>query len=480
MTCVDGKTYLNRINRLGNNVWIDGKPVSGNISDHPAFSGVMSSQAKLYDLQRQPDLLDSLTFISSKTGQRVPMSYLEPKSKVDLSRRSLAFQIRARYHGGMMGRSPDYMNTVVMAFAACAELFGNPKGIENMRRYYDFCQGNDISLTHTFINPQTNRSAIHFDNADDPIAARMIAQNDQGIVIHGARLLATQGGITDEIMVFPTGAFHFDQGYAYAFCIPSNTPGLKFLSRESFDYGKSIFDHPLGARFEETDSIVVFDHVIVPWDRVFLHGDTETASKLYSESGFIPHQVHHVTSKNIVKIEFILGIIQSMIDSINIGEYQHIQEKTAKVIISLETLKALLTAAETHASLDRWGTMTPDRKPLLAAMNIFPRIYPRLIEIIQLIGASGLVSIPGIKDFSSAQGADLRKYLQGTDRDGYEKVKLFRLAWDLSLSAFAGRQTLYERFFFGDPVRLAGTLYREYDRTEYVTRIKEFLAEKNE
>ncbi|MFT8318203.1 MAG: 4-hydroxyphenylacetate 3-monooxygenase, oxygenase component [Sporolactobacillus sp.] len=478
MTCIDGRTYLDRINGLHNNVWINGKQILGKLSDHPAYKGAMASQAKLYDFQQEQAMLDLLTYRSPQTGKRVAMSYLEPKTKEDLARRSRAFHLRARKHAGMMGRSPDYMNTVVMTFAACADLFADSRGTQNMRRYYAYCQEHDISLTHTFIQPQVNRSAVYFENANDAIAARMIEKDDQGIVIHGARLLATQGGMTDEIMVFPTGAFHFDQAYAYAFCIPSNTPGLKFVARESFDDRKNTYDHPLTSRFEEIDSVVIFDHVKVPWDRVFLHGDTEIAGKLYGESGFIPHQVHHVTTKNIVKTEFILGTLQSMIDAINIGEYQHIQEKMSEIIINLETLKALLAASEAQAARDQWGTMTPDRKPLMAAMNLFSKIYPRFVEIIQLVGASGLISIPGEADFLSASGPELKKYLQSADRDGYEKVKLFRLAWDLSTSAFAGRQTLYERFFFGDPVRLAGTLYREYDRTEYVAWVKEFLDDK--
>lgn len=475
MSCINGKTYLDRINRLHNNVWINGAKITGNLSEHPAFKGVMKSQAMLYDMQYEKAFQDILTFKSPSTGDNVGTSYLEPKTKEDLAKRRKSFQVWAHQNVGMMGRSPDYMNTVVMTFAACAKLFGDKQYTENMRNFYTHCRENDLSLTHTFIQPQVNRSALYFENASDAIAARVIEENKDGLVIHGARLLATQGGMTDELLVFPTGAFHFDAAYAYAFSIPSNTPGLKFVCRESFDNGKSHYDHPLSSRFEEVDSVVLFDHVTIPWDRVFLNGNTDIASRLYTDSSFMPLQVHQVTSRNIIKTEFILGILQSLVDAIKVGEYQHIQEKITEVIVTLETLKALLTASEVHASIDQWGTMVPDRKPLMAAMNLFPRTYPRFIEIMQLIGASGLVSIPTEMDFQSEIGDELRHYLQSADRDGYEKVKLFRLAWDLSMSSFAGRQILYERFFFGDPVRLASGLYRDYDRSEYVKWVEEFL-----
>lgn len=475
MSCINGQTYLNRIDQLHNQVWIGGNKITGKLSEHPAFSGAMKSQAELYDLQHDPAFQKILTFRSADISADAGTSYLQPKTKKDLARRRKAFQIWAGHSSGMMGRSPDYMNTVVMTFAACAELFGSTRYTENMRRFYRYCMENDISLTHTFIQPQVNRSSVYLENSDEPVAARVIDQNSEGIIVHGARLLATQGGMTDEVLVFPTGAFHFDAGYAYAFSVPSNTPGLKFISREAFSDGSVPYDHPLSSRFEEVDSIVLFDHVLVPWERVFLCGDTDIAAKLYTDSGFLPQQVHQVTARNIVKTEFVLGVAQSLVDAINVSEYQHIQSKIAEIIIGLETMKALLTASEVNAAVDRWGTMTPDRKPLMAAMSYFPKIYPRFIEIIQQIGASGLVSIPSAADFDSENGPELRKYLQSADRDGYEKVRLFRLAWDLSLSGFAGRQVLYERFFFGDPVRLESGLYRDYDRSDFTRKIKAFL-----
>jgi 4-hydroxyphenylacetate 3-monooxygenase len=96
----------------------------------------------------------------------------------------------------------------------------------------------------------------------------------------------------------------------------------------------------------------------------------------------------------------------------------------------------------------------------------------------QLIGASGLVSIPTESDFRSPIGDDLRHYLQSAKGNGEEKVRLFRLAWDISMSAFATREELYERYFFGDPVRLVSLLYHTYDRSDAVERVRNFLKRK--
>ncbi|WP_404406329.1 4-hydroxyphenylacetate 3-monooxygenase, oxygenase component [Jeotgalibacillus malaysiensis] len=471
-----GEQYLNRINQLKTNLLLDGSRITGNISDHLAFKGVMASQAKLYDLQHQPDLKSTMTFISGKSGI-TGTSFLEPKTKEDLEKRRLMIQEWAKSHLGMMGRSPDYMNTILMVLNASAELFTaeDEKCAENIRNYYEYVSKNDLYLTHVFVSPQKDRSKMA-DGAG--VAARMVKKTADGIVINGSRILATQAGMTDEILVYPVPSNTDDEAFSYAFAIPCDTQGLTFIGRESFAYKDSPYDHPLGCQFDEMDAIVLFDNVLVPWDRVFLHGSPIVKNLLYSQSHIFEHTAHQVVSKNVIKTTFILGVIQSIIDSINISEYQHIREKFSEVAIALEAMKSFLVQSEHNAKINQWGTMTPDPNPLLAAVNYYPRIYPRFIEIIQLISASGLVAIPSEEDFGGDMKEVLSDHLQSANQDGYERVKLFRLAWDLSMSAFGSRQKLYERFFFGDPVRLADQLYGRYDRGDSVEMVKGFLAGK--
>jgi 4-hydroxyphenylacetate 3-monooxygenase len=167
-----------------------------------------------------------------------------------------------------------------------------------------------------------------------------------------------------------------------------------------------------------------------------------------------------------------------MVQTIQIQSYPHVQEKVAEVIMALETMKALLAASEIEARLDQWGTMMPDPYPLLTASTYFPRMYPRLMEILQLLGASGLVMLPVENDFHSKIGKTLKHYMASSQADGFERVKLFRLAWDLCMSAFGTRQTQYERFFFGDPSRMAGQLYLSYDKSPYTESVNEFLSDR--
>ncbi|WP_042149993.1 4-hydroxyphenylacetate 3-monooxygenase, oxygenase component [Paucisalibacillus sp. EB02] len=477
MPATTGKKYIERINDLHSDVWVDGKPIQGKISEHTAFKGVMKSQAALYDMQHDTSLREIMTYTSPLTDQLVGTSYLQPKTQEDLVKRRKMIQQWALSSNGMLGRSPDYMNTVIMALASSAPFL---KGKENcfperLVNFYEYARENDLSLTHSFVNPQVNRAQFYLEDIDDePIAAKVIDRNEEGIIVKGARLLATRGGVTDELVVFSAGGIQ-DKANGFAFSIPSNQKGLKFICRESFVGGESTFNYPLSSRYEEMDSIVVFNDVLVPWERVFYYDNLLVSNTFATKSSFLPFSIHQAISRQIVKTEFVLGLVQAIIDSINIGEYLHVQEKTSEIIIALETLKALVIKSEVEAKFDEWEVLRPDQKTLQVASNIYPKVYARFSEIIQQISASGIMTIPTENAFQSELRADLDHYLQSNLDDAKTRVKLFRLAWELTMSAFGTREMQYERYFYGDPVKLASQLYYTYEKELYVKRVREFL-----
>lgn len=482
MGAINGNEFINRLNKRNTDLWIDGEKLKGKISEHPAFKGVIKTKASLYDLQHNPDLKEEMTFLSPETKEPIGLSYLQPVTKEDLIKRRRMIEHWARYTGGMMGRSPDYMNTVLMSFASSAALLKDRDNCfpENIQSLYEMAREKDLSFTHTFITPQVNRSQGYFGCSNEPISAKVIDKNEAGIIIKGARLLATQGGLTDEVLVFTVPRLFFDQDEAFAFSIPSDTKGLRFICRETFVGGESLFNHPLSSRYEEMDSILVFNNVLVPWNRVFFYDNIDAAGDLLTRSSFHNFAIHQVVTRQIVKTEFVLGLAELLVQTINVSEYQHIQEKLSEIIIGLETMKALLEKSENDAKIDEWGLMRPSATPLQVASNIFPRIYPRFGEIIQLIGASGMVSLPTEKAFHSAIKVDLDQYLQATSKTAEDRIKIFRLAWDLTMSSFGTRQTQYERYFFGDPIRLSGDLYKAYPKDDYVREICKFLCLKIE
>ena len=236
-----------------------------------------------------------MTYVSPTTGDRVGLSFIIPRTREDLEKRRAMMLNWARTTCGMMGRSPDFMNVTYAAWAGAADYFaqgehGRPEFAENMRRYYEYIRENDLTLTHSLINLQRSRTVSGIFNLQEGTALQVIRETDAGIVVRGARILATLGPLADEIGVYsPRMARHAEthSPFAVSFAIPCGTPGVHFLCRESFDLGRSHFDHPLGSRFEEMDCVVFFDDVLVPWERVFLLGDVDLLNRTANRDAFL-------------------------------------------------------------------------------------------------------------------------------------------------------------------------------------------------
>jgi len=459
----NGNLYLEGLRAHPKDLWIEGEKVT-DVTRHVAFTRAANSIAALYDMQHDPTLAKEMTFNSNAGGVSEGLSFITPTSQEHLIQRGKMMLNWARFSGGVLARTPDYMNVILMACSAASDFFG--KYGKNIENYFQYVMENDLTLTHTLVNVRKNKRYPSYAKGDE-LGLHLVQAKDDGIVVEGARILATLAPLSDEILVFPSSVVPTDKDaskYALAFGIPCDTPGLKFICREPLDVGKSSFDHPLSSRFDEGDAIVVFDNVFVPWEKVFIFNDVETANTVFSHSKVGSHINQQIVTKNMSKSEFILGLATLMTESLNTNETPYIQALASELITIYEVSKACLEASISNAELNEWGVMEPEGAPLAAAKSSFTSAYPRMIEILQLIGSSSLIAVPTDADFESDIGHYLDDYLSTDTLGAKERTKLFRMAWDISISSYGGRQVLYERFFSGDPHRTAALSFARYDK----------------
>ncbi|MCE2501398.1 MAG: 4-hydroxyphenylacetate 3-monooxygenase, oxygenase component [Dehalococcoidia bacterium] len=477
-----GAEYIAGLRERAAEIYIGGQKVK-DVTTHPAFAGGIRTVAGLLDMQHDPAKRDEMVYTSPSTGDPVGLSFIMPRNSDDLKRRRKMMTNWALASCGMMGRTPDFLNVAVMSMAAAADYSAQnrPEFGQNILDYYEYIRENDIVMTHTLVNLQRSRSVgqTPFDDRTE-VALSVVKETDAGIVVRGARVLATLGPLSDEIAVYPARTRRVPSGeegkYAFGFSIPCNTEGLKFQCRDTIDLGRSHFDHPAGSRFEEMDAIVFFDDVLVPWERVFLYNDVALCNQWGERTNRNAHTGHQVVTKNVVKCEFMLGLATKMVDTLGSGELPQTQHLIAELIENLEITKALLAASEARASVDEWGIFCPDYRPLLVARKQMITMYPRMAEILHLLGSSSLMALPAEADLNGPLAEDIRQYMDTDTATAEERIRLFRLAWDVSCSAFGGRQTLYERYFGGDVARNAALLYQIYDRSAARDMVHEFLS----
>ena len=473
-----GQAYLDGL-RDNREVWIEGERVA-DVTCHPGLMRGAQTLADFMDRQHDPRFQDQLSWVDD-TGERCALSFLIPRSVEDIKKRGAAFRIWADWSAGMFGRTPDYKNASITAFAAARDFLkqeGQADFAANMVNFYDHVRRSDKVLTHTLVNPQKNFDLAKAGKFTEEVALHVVRETDAGMIVRGARLLATLGPTADEIEVFPSTVLkaHDDNvPFAFAFALPIATEGLKLICRDSYDHGKSRFDAPLSARFEEMDAVVVFDDVLVPWERVFMYGDPAQCNVAFAETGAVVHMMHQVACGKLAKAEFFVGLLCAMARATNRDKDMTTKGMVAEAMWIAESQRALLFSAEAQAHADKWGNFVPLRRPLDTARNTMPRHYPRLVELVQLLGSSSLMATPCAADFHNDLRTDVEQYFQVANLDAHDRVALFRLAHDAAISGFAGRQCLYERFFFGPPQVMAAGYFDLYPRDEMIAKVEDLL-----
>jgi 4-hydroxyphenylacetate 3-monooxygenase len=470
-----GKQFLDAL-KDEREVWIDGERVNDVTTDR-RFAGAAHSLAELYEMQHVPALTDRLTYKSPSSGERVGLSFIQPKTIDELVRRREMVKIWMDATCGMFGRSPDFMNIHLTGFACAKDEFGvkEPRFADNIWNYYRHCRETDAAITHTLINPQVDRSKP-VEQQDKDLAAKIVDETDSGIVIGGARMVSTLAAYANELLVMPSTHLALNkeaEPYAFGFAVPVDALGLSFVCRPSVIHqnAASVMDYPLSARFDETDAMAIFEDVKVPWERVFIHRDPAACNGLYERSGAITQIMHQFSTKNLAKAEFMMALGFALAKTTAVDAHLHVQGMLAELIQYTEFSRACLRASEADATQGPAGTLMPAAMPLWTVRMMYPRMFVRMCEIIQTLGAGGLVAVPSYAELEGPAAAAVRTFFQAANADAPRRIKLFRLAFDAAVSSFSGRQQLYERYYSGDPVRLAGALYTLYDKDPHIDRI---------
>lgn len=467
-----GERYRESLND-GREVWIDGQRIE-NVAEHPAFKPAVDLFAELFDRRiSDSEALAVNTFRSPVTGNLVSQSYALPRTTEELRAKCGAAEWWMKQSLGQLGRSPDFMaNVVVGLWDYHKELEESREGFgENAKSYHSFAMEHDLVLTHALGDPQIDRSASPLDDPD--LALRIVEENDEGIVLRGAKQLATLAPYSHEVLVYLNGvtAQRGAEQFVQWFALPLNAPGLKILCREPL--AREDRTNILAASYDEQDAMLFFEDVLVPWERVFLLGDGLLAAKGLTRINAWSMQSTHIRFHE--RLRLFVSVAAMIAHSIGVDSFRGIQEDLGEIISYAETLRLAIAGAEAQATPTPTGLLAPAASHGLGFWSA--EISSRVTEIIRRIGASGFIMQPSEGDLASPELRPiLDKYMRGHEMGVAEKSRLFRLATELVNDGFGLRQEMYEYLHRGDPGAGRTRLLRAYDRREVDALVSEIIS----
>jgi 4-hydroxyphenylacetate 3-monooxygenase len=448
-----GAEYIASI-RDSRTVYINGERVA-DVTEHPGLRGAVRSIAQLYDLSASPEHRETMTFPSPATGEPVNKCFLLPRTPEDLAARRRAHRLWADATFGMMGRSPDHVPGFITGFAMRPDLFARDgqRFADNVLGYHAWLRDHDLYAAYVIIPPHIDRSRPAHQQEDPQLYAGVIEERSDGIVVSGAQMLGTGGAIANEMFmscIVPLGPG--DENYAISIAVPIASPGLRMIVRRPYaESATSVFDYPLSSRFDETDALVVFDRVLVPWERVFVYKNLAlTRAQFYDTPAHVLGN-HQAQVRFASKAQFAAGLALRIAESIGVEKTPQTQTMLGELASYCAMASGLILAAEAECIHDPRGFVYPNPSYLYANNWLQATYYQTMLTYLRELAGGGLLQVPSsYKDYLNPEiAADLDRYVRSPGLKSVERTKLYKLAWDLVGSEFAGRHQQYELFYAG-------------------------------
>jgi 4-hydroxyphenylacetate 3-monooxygenase len=461
-----GRDFLEGL-KDGRVVYVGGERVD-DIAVHPGFRGAALSLAALYDWKADPAQRGLLSFVED--GDEYSMWFLRPRSREDLTRRMRAHKLIADFSFGLFGRAPDHTGSTLTGLAMAPAVFNriDPRFGANIVRHYEHSRRNDIFAAYAIIPPPGARDPEFHTRSGKPTPGlRVVDERDDGVVISGMKMLATGAVYADEIWIGNAHPLPSSQTMEAITCaVPCNAPGLSLWSRKPFAAELDASDYPLTARFDESDAIVLCDRVFVPWERVFVHRDTEMTRHIYQQT---PGQClgnHQSNVRFWAKMGMLCGVLSRVAKASGTDKIPAVADILGRMA-SYEALIGGLVHGQIDA-FEHWpggpeGYVCFNRRIMYAALNWCTESHAGIIELLRELTGGSIFQMPA--DASVLRSEELASKFEAhwwsANASARDRMKLYRLAWDLVGSEFAGRHLQYEKFYSGPGVVVRGHSLRE-------------------
>lgn len=467
-----GAEHLRQL-RDGRVVYIGSERVEDVVS-HPAFRNAARSVAAIYDLKAADP-----QWSFEEDGERYSAYFLRAKTREDLLKRTRLHQAIARMSHGLLGRSPDHVASFVTGMAMNPAAFGRHGA--QLTRYYEDMRHSDSYAAYAVVPPQAARDPEFYVKRNLPIPTlRVVREDDDGLVISGMKMLATGAVFANEIWIgnlIPLAPGQLAESVTCA--VPVSAPGLTLWSRKPFErHAPSEFENPLAWRFDETDSMVMCENVKVPWERVFVHMDAVLARDIYVKTAGHCYGNHQSNVRFHAKMQLIVGLASRIAQASGAAEIPAVREVLGRFAALEATLGGMIAGQIQDAEDWPEGYKTFNRRYMYAALNWCTESHSAIIDALRELCGGGVFQMPA--DISvvhdPALKAQFEAYWQTPQLAALERMKLYKLAWDLVGSEFAGRHLQYEKFYAGASFIIRNHNFREAPWAHFHGVVEDLMA----
>jgi 4-hydroxyphenylacetate 3-monooxygenase len=450
--------------RDGREVWIDGEKVD-DVPTHPAFQPIVDVRARIYDMAHEQPTQDMLSYVDDESGERCPVAARMPHSKLDWYNKRAAVDAILDDIGGIVTRvgdetvgemwslydGQDVLNEIDSSFS------------EHIRHHVRDIAVADMFHVSANTDPKGDRARRPQDQ-DPDVLLHVVTETPNGIVVRGAKF-ETAAAYADQAFVKPTIGDWGDaelSDYAVGFIADMAADGVKNICRSSFAGRGTDADYPLSNRFDELDTMIVFDDVEIPWENVLFYRHTRAAA--FIRATLHRYSMFPFVQRHLRFADLLVGVAHANVTQTGVKMHQGVREKLAELVCYREGIHAHLTAAIELAQASPGGLLMPNPALLYTGRVLACSQLPAMMHLARDLCGGQLCVTPNRASFADAEtGRWLDKYLAIGDVGAEDRRRLFAFARDLLNSDYAGHRLTFQLFAQSPPFAHLLAVYNNYD-----------------
>jgi 4-hydroxyphenylacetate 3-monooxygenase len=468
-----GEQYRESL-RDGRQVWINGETVK-DVTTHPAFKPIVDVRARIYDMAHDEKTRDAMSYVDKDSNEPCCIGYKLPHTQEDWHHKRRAVDAVMDDIGGVVIRVGDETIGEMWSLYDGRDVLNevDPQFSQNIENHIFRALRSDTFHVSANTDPKGDRSKRPQDQ-DPDMLLHLVKETDKGIIVRGAKY-ETAAAYANQAFVKPTIANWGDDklsDYALGFICEMNAPGVKHICRTGFAGRAPARDYPLANRFDEVDTLVVFDDVLVPWENVLFYRHTRAAS-------FIRGTLHRYSAfpfvLRILKIaDMMIGAALFNVKQTGLDQQQAVREKLAELACYRETINAHLTAAIATAKPSPAGLLMPNPSLLYTGRVHACTRLPAMMHLARELCGGQICVTPDVAAFEHPETKTLlEKYYSVNENWAAEdRRKLLAFARDLLNSDYAGHRVTFELFAQSPPFAHLNAVYMNFDWSEPLRFVK--------
>jgi 4-hydroxyphenylacetate 3-monooxygenase len=458
-----GEEYKDSI-RDGRQVWIDGEKVD-DVTTHPMFKPIVDIRARIYDLAHESETADIMTYVDEVSGERCAIGSKPPKTKDDWRAKRTAVDTVLDDVKGVVTRVGDETVGEMWSLYDGQDVLNeiDPTFSENITRHVNDAQRFDPFHVSANTDPKGDRSKWPQDQ-DPDVLLRVVGENDRGIIVRGAKF-ETAAAYANQAFVKPTIADWGNQAhseYAVGFLAEMGAPGMKHICRSGFAGRVPAADYPLTNKFDEIDTMIIFDNVEIPWENVFFYQHTRAAA--FIRATLHRYSIFAFLQRHLRYADLLLGTAYASAQQTGVKMHQGVREKIAEIACYREAINAHLTAAIETAEVSPAGLLMPNQSTMYAGRVHACTQLPEIMHLVRDLSGCQISLLPSASTFADPEaGQWLDKYFRVGDIDAEERRKLLTFSRDLLNSDYANHRLTFQLFAQSPPFSHLLAVYNNYD-----------------